>query len=31
MEFDELIKKETYKKRKLYNGAEMCYFWKKNI
>lgn len=31
MEFDDLIKKETYKKRKLYNGGEMCYFWKKNI
>lgn len=31
MEFDNLIKKDTYKKRKLYNGGEMCYFWKKNI
>lgn len=31
MEFDDLIKKETYKKRKLYNGGEMCYFWKRNI
>ena len=29
MEFDELIKKQEYKKRKLYNGAEMCYFWRK--
>lgn len=31
MEFDNLIKKDTYKKRKLYNWGEMCYFWKKNI
>ncbi|MDD2907768.1 MAG: class I SAM-dependent RNA methyltransferase [Candidatus Gracilibacteria bacterium] len=31
MEFDDLIKKDTYKKRKLYNGGEKCYFWKKNI
>lgn len=31
MEFDGLIKKENYKKRKLYNWWEKCYFWKKNI
>lgn len=29
LEFDDLIKKNFYKKRKLYNGGEMCYFWKK--
>jgi putative N6-adenine-specific DNA methylase len=29
MEFDEIIKSWMYKKRKLYNGWEMCYFWKK--
>lgn len=29
MEFDNLIKKDNYKKRKLYNWGEMCYFWKK--
>lgn len=29
LEFDSLIKKQDYKKRKLYNGAEMCYFWKR--
>lgn len=29
LDFDNLIKKDTYKKRKLYNGWEMCYFWKK--
>jgi len=29
MEFDNLIKKGTYKKRKLYNWGEKCYFWKK--
>jgi len=29
MEFDDLIKKDDYKKRKLYNGWEKCYFWKK--
>jgi hypothetical protein len=29
MEFDEIAKKWMYKKRKLYNGWEMCYFWKK--
>lgn len=28
-EFDGLIKKDTYKKRKLYNWAEKCYFWKR--
>ena len=30
LEFDNLIgKRNFYKKRKLYNWAEMCYFWKK--
>lgn len=29
MEFDGLIKKWTYKKRKLYNWGEKCYFWRK--
>jgi putative N6-adenine-specific DNA methylase len=29
MEFDGLIKQGEWKKRKLYNGAEMCYFWRK--
>jgi putative N6-adenine-specific DNA methylase len=29
LDFDSLIKKQEYKKRKLYNGAEMCYFWKR--
>lgn len=29
MDFDNLIKKENYKKRKLYNWWEMCYFWRK--
>lgn len=29
LEFDDLIKKDTYKKRKLYNGWEKCYFWRK--
>lgn len=29
MDFDTLIKKDTYKKRKLYNWWEKCYFWKK--
>jgi len=29
LEFDNLIKSGTYKKRKLYNGWEMCYFWRK--
>jgi putative N6-adenine-specific DNA methylase len=29
MEFDNIIKKTEYKKRKLYNGSEKCYFWKK--
>lgn len=31
LDFDNLIKKNFYKKRKLYNGSEKCYFWKKNI
>lgn len=30
MEFDSLVKKDTYKKRKLYNGWEKCYFWRRN-
>ena len=30
LEFDELIKKWDYKKRKLYNWWEKCYFWRKN-
>lgn len=29
MEFDGLIKAEDYKKRKLYNGWEKCYFWRR--
>ncbi len=29
MEFDWLIKKDTYKKRKLYNWGEKCYFWRR--
>ena len=29
MEFDSFAKKDFYKKRKLYNWAEKCYFWKK--
>ncbi len=29
MEFDDLIKKDTYKKRKLYNWWEKCYFWRR--
>lgn len=29
MEFDSLVKKDTYKKRKLYNGWEKCYFWRR--
>lgn len=29
LEFDDIAKKDFYKKRKLYNGAEKCYFWKK--
>jgi putative N6-adenine-specific DNA methylase len=29
MEFDGLIKKDSYKKRKLYNWWEKCYFWRK--
>lgn len=29
MEFDGLIKKDTYKKRKLYNWGEKCYFWRR--
>lgn len=31
LEFDNLVKRNFYKKRKLYNWWEMCYFWKKNI
>lgn len=30
LEFDNLIKKDSYKKRKLYNWGEKCYFWRKN-
>lgn len=29
MEFDTLIQPKNYKKRKLYNGGEKCYFWKR--
>jgi putative N6-adenine-specific DNA methylase len=29
LEFDRIIKPWMYKKRKLYNGGEMCYFWKR--
>jgi len=29
IEFDKISKKDFYKKRKLYNWAELCYFWKK--
>jgi len=29
LEFDTLINLKEYKKRKLYNGAEKCYFWKR--
>ena len=29
LEFDNFAKKDFYKKRKLYNWAEKCYFWKK--
>ena len=29
MEFDDLIKKDSYKKRKLYNWWEKCYFWRR--
>ena len=29
LEFDDIAQKDFYKKRKLYNGAEKCYFWKK--
>lgn len=29
LDFDNQIKKDTYKKRKLYNGWEKCYFWRK--
>ncbi|MDD2871696.1 MAG: class I SAM-dependent RNA methyltransferase [Candidatus Gracilibacteria bacterium] len=29
MEFDDLIKADDYKKRKLYNGGEKCYFWRR--
>jgi len=31
LEFDSIINNpKTYKKRKLYNWGELCYFWKKN-
>lgn len=29
MEFDDIARKDVYKKRKLYNGGELCYFWRK--
>ena len=29
MEFDWLVKKDAYKKRKLYNWGEKCYFWRR--
>ncbi|MFK7780149.1 MAG: class I SAM-dependent RNA methyltransferase [Candidatus Gracilibacteria bacterium] len=29
LEFDDLVRKENYKKRKLYNGGEKCYFWRR--
>jgi putative N6-adenine-specific DNA methylase len=29
LEFDDLVKKDDYKKRKLYNGWEKCYFWRR--
>jgi putative N6-adenine-specific DNA methylase len=29
LEFDSLIKLDNYKKRKLYNGSEKCYFWRR--
>ena len=29
LEFDGLVKKDTYKKRKLYNWWEKCYFWRR--
>lgn len=29
LEFDNQIKKDAYKKRKLYNWGEKCYFWRK--
>ncbi len=29
MEFDDLVRKDTYKKRKLYNWSIKCYFWRK--
>lgn len=29
LEFDGLIKVQNYKKRKLYNGGELCYFYKR--
>jgi hypothetical protein len=28
-EFDNLIKLSDYKKRKLYNGGELCYFYRR--
>ena len=30
LDFDKIVKKDFYKKRKLYNWGEMCYFWRKN-
>ncbi|MCD5382612.1 class I SAM-dependent RNA methyltransferase [Candidatus Gracilibacteria bacterium] len=30
-DFDYLTKRDFYKKRKLYNGGEKCYFWKKRV
>lgn len=29
LEFDDLVKKDDYKKRKLYNWWEKCYFWRR--
>ncbi|MCP4523958.1 MAG: class I SAM-dependent RNA methyltransferase [Candidatus Gracilibacteria bacterium] len=29
LDFDNLIKLENYKKRKLYNGGELCYFYRR--
>ena len=30
LDFDKIVKKDFYKKRKLYNWGGMCYFWRKN-
>ncbi|MDD2487112.1 MAG: class I SAM-dependent RNA methyltransferase [Candidatus Gracilibacteria bacterium] len=30
MEFDDLVDLRNWKKRKLYNGSELCYFYKRN-